>query len=69
MAFFDFARAGAVRQQMASSSVDHSTVPHNRRMRPRAALGTTGTLLVLMSVAIGVLTIRFILVFTHTVLW
>jgi hypothetical protein len=37
-------------------------------VQPRAALGAAGTLLVLMGVAIGVLMIRFILVFAHTVL-
>ena len=59
MALFDFARAGAMRQPMAPSSVNHSTLPHSRA-RPRAALGAPGTLLVLMGLAIGVLTIRFI---------
>jgi hypothetical protein len=68
MALFDFARAGAVRQQMAPSSVTHSIFPHQQRVRPRAGLGSIGTLLVLMGVGIGVLTIRFILVFAHTVL-
>jgi hypothetical protein len=68
MALFDFARAGAVRQQMAPSSVTHLTVPYERRMRPRAGLGAAGTLLVLMGVGIGVLTLRFILVLVHTVL-
>jgi hypothetical protein len=68
MALFDIARAGAVRQQMAPSPVNHSILPHERRVRPRAALGAAGTLLVLMGVAIGVLMIRFILVFSHTVL-
>jgi len=68
MAVFDFPRAGAVRQQMAPSSVNHSIIPYERRVRPRAALGVIGTLLVLMGVAMGVLTIRFILVFAHSVL-
>jgi hypothetical protein len=69
MAVFDFARAGAVRQQMAPSSINYSNLAHVRqRTRPRAALGAIGTLLVLMGVAMGVLTIRFILVFAHTVL-
>ena len=67
MALFDFARAGPVRQQMAPSSVNHLTLPH-KRARSRAGLGVPGTLLVLMGVGIGVLTIRFILVFAHTVL-
>ena len=67
MALFYFARAGAVRQQMAPSSVNYSTLPY-KRARPRAGLGAAGTLLVLMGVGIGVLTIRFILVFAHTVL-
>ena len=67
MALFDFARAGAVRQQMTPSSVNHLTLPH-KRARSRAGLGAPGTLLVLMGVGIGVLTIRFILVFAHTVL-
>jgi hypothetical protein len=67
MALFDFTRAGAVRHQMAPSPVNHLTLPH-RRARPRAGLGAPGTLLVLMGVGIGVLTIRFILVFAHTVL-
>jgi hypothetical protein len=67
MALFHFARAGTVRQQMASSWVDRLTLPH-RRARSRARLGAPGTLLVLMGVGIGVLTIRFILVFAHTVL-
>jgi len=68
MALFDFGRAGAVRQQMVSSAVTHSIFPHQRRVRPRAALGVLGTLLVLMGVAMGVLTIRFILVVAHTLL-
>ena len=68
MAFFDFARAGAMRQPMAPNSVNHATVRHELRVRPRAALGAAGTLLVLMGVAIGVLMIRFILVLAHTVL-
>jgi len=67
MALFDFARAGAARQQMAPSSVNHLILPH-KRARPRAGLGAPGTLLMLMGVGIGVLTIRFILVFAHTVL-
>jgi hypothetical protein len=67
MALFDFPSAGAVRQQMAPNSVNYSTLPHERA-RPRAGLGAAGTLLVLMGVGIGVLTIRFILVFAHTVL-
>ena len=67
MALFDFARSGDVRQQMAPSSVNHPTPPH-KRARSRAGLGAPGTLLVLMGVGIGVLTIRFILVFAHTVL-
>jgi hypothetical protein len=68
MAVYDFARAGATRQQMASSPVTHSIISHRRRGRPRGALGAAGTMLVLMGVGIGVLTIRFILVFAHTVL-
>jgi hypothetical protein len=69
MAIFDFARAGAVRQQMAPSSISYSNLAHERqRTRPRATLGAIGTLLVLMGVAMGVLTIRFVLVFAHTVL-
>jgi hypothetical protein len=52
---------------MAPSSVNHLTLPH-KRARSRAGLGAPGTLLVLMGVGIGVLTIRFILVFAHTVL-
>ena len=68
MALFDFPRAGTERHQMAPSSVNHSTVPHEHRARPRAGLGAAGTMLVLMGVAIGVLTIRFMLVFAHTVL-
>lgn len=57
-----------MRQPMAPNSINDATVRHERRMRPRAALGAAGTLLVLMGVAIGVLAIRFILVFAHTVL-
>jgi hypothetical protein len=69
MALFDFPKAGAVRQQMAPSSFNHSAIARERqRTRPRGALGAIGTLLVLMGIAIGVLTIRFILVFAHTVL-
>jgi hypothetical protein len=67
MALFDYTRAGAVRHQMAPSPVNHSTFPH-KRARPRAGLGAPGTLLVLMGFGIGVLTIRFILVFAHIVL-
>jgi hypothetical protein len=68
MAVFDFARAEAVRQHMASSQVAHLIFPHPQRARPRAPLGSIGTLLVLMGVGIGVLTIRFILLLAHTVL-
>ena len=68
MAVFDFARAGAVRQRTAPSSVTHSIFPRGQPVRPRAALGSIGTLLVLMGVGIGVLTIRFILVVAHTAL-
>ena len=64
MALFDFAKTGAVRQQMAS----HPILPHRQRVRPRTGLGSIGTVLVLMGIGIGVLTIRFILVFAHTVL-
>jgi hypothetical protein len=67
MALFDLARAGAVRQQMAPGSVNHVTLPH-KGAPPRSGLGAVGTALVLMGVGIGVLTIRFILVFAHTVL-
>jgi hypothetical protein len=62
MALFDFAKAGAVRQ------ASHPILPHRQRVRPRAGLGSIGTVLVLMGIGIGVLTIRFILVFAHTVL-
>lgn len=69
MVLFDFARAGAVRHPMASSSVNHATVRHEKQSTwARAALGVVGTLFVLMGVAIGVLTLRFILVFAHGVL-
>jgi hypothetical protein len=68
MALFGIARAGTVRQQTVPRSITHSTALHQRRTRPRAALGVIGTVLVLMGVAMGVLTIRFILVFMHTVL-
>jgi multisubunit Na+/H+ antiporter MnhC subunit len=53
---------------MAPDSVNHPTVQQEQRVRPRAALETAGTLLVLTSVAIGVLMIRFMLVLAHTVL-
>jgi hypothetical protein len=68
MAHYDFAKATAVRLPDALSSVNRSTVRHRRRKRHRAALGAAGTLFVLMGVAIGVLTLRFILVFAHSVL-
>jgi len=68
MTRFDFTRAGAPHQQMAPSAVTHSFFLHRQRVRPRAGLGAIGMLLVLMSVGIGVLTIRFILVFARTVL-
>ena len=68
MAVYDFSRTGATRLQMASSPATHSIISHRGRGRPRAALGSIGTLLVLMGVGIGVLTIRFIIVFAHTVL-
>jgi len=57
-----------VRQHMASSPVSHSIFPHQQQVPPRAGLGSIGTVLVLMGVAMGVLTVRFILVFVHTVL-
>ena len=68
MTRFGFARVGAVHQQTASSSITHSIFPHSQRVRPRAGPGAIGSLLVLMGVAMGVLTLRFILVFVHTVL-
>jgi hypothetical protein len=68
MTRFDFARAGAIPHRPASNPVTHSVFQHPQRVRPRAGLGAIGTLLVLMGVAMGVLTIRFILVFAHTVL-
>jgi hypothetical protein len=68
MALFDFARAGTVRQQILPSSIIYSPVLHDRRTPQRAGLGSIRTLLVLMGVAMGVLSIRFILVFAHTVL-
>ena len=67
MAVFDFASAGAARRRTERSSVNHSTVL-TKRDRPRSGLGAVGTALVLMGVGMGVLTIRFILVFAHTVL-
>ena len=68
MALFDFARAGAERHRMAISSVNYSTLPHEQRARPPGGLGAVGTALVLMGVAMGVLTIRFILIVAHTFL-
>ena len=66
MVLFDFARAGAVRH---SSSVNHATVRHEQLSTwARAALGVARTLFVLMGIAIGVLTLRYILVFAHGVL-
>jgi hypothetical protein len=67
MTVFDFPKARGVRQQIASSRVSHS-IPHLQRVRPRPGLGSIGTVLVLMGVGMGVLIIRFILVFAHTVL-
>jgi len=67
MAVFDFARAGAARQRTEPSSVNHSTFVH-KRARPHSGLGGVGTALVLMGVGMGVLTIRFIIIFAHTVL-
>ena len=68
MTRFDFARGGAARQRVAPRSVNNLIVLHEQRVRTRAALGVPGTLLVLIGVAIGVLTVRFILVLAHTVL-
>ena len=68
MALFDFARSGAVRQPMAPSWVNHATVRHELRTRQRVALGVAGTLLVLMGIAIGVLTLRFALVVAYGLL-
>ena len=67
MAVFDFASAGTARQRTKPSSVNHSTAVY-KRVRPRSGLGAVGTALVLMGVGMGVLTIRFIIVFAHTVL-
>ena len=67
MALFDFASAGPARQRTEPSSANYSTVVY-KRARPRSGLGAVGTALVLMGVGIGVLTIRFIIVFAHTVL-
>ena len=68
MTVFDFAKARGVRHQMAPSSIAHSIFPHQQRMQPRTGLGSIGTVLVLMGVGMGVLTMRFMLVFVHTVL-
>ena len=67
MTVFGFAKVRGVHQQMGSSRASYS-IPHLQRVRPRPGLGSIGTVLVLMGVGIGVLTIRFILVFAHTVL-
>jgi hypothetical protein len=68
MAPFDVANAEFVRRQMAPNWSNRRAALHQRRVRRRAALGVIGTVLVLMGVAMGVLTIRFILVVAHTVL-
>jgi hypothetical protein len=67
MEVFDLASAGAARRRTEPSSVNHSTVVY-KRARPRSGLGAAGTALVLMGIGMGVLTIRFIIVFAHTVL-
>jgi hypothetical protein len=67
MAVFDFTKARSVRHQMAPSSIANLAY-EQQRTRPRAAPGAIGTVLVLMGVAMGVLMVRFILVFVHTVL-
>jgi len=68
MALYDVAKTAAVRRPDAPSSVNRSTFGRHQRKRPRAALGIAGTMFVLMGVAIGVLTLRFILVFAHSLL-
>jgi predicted lipid-binding transport protein (Tim44 family) len=67
MTVFDLAKARGVRQQTAPSSIANLAY-EQQRTRPRAVPGAIGTLLALMGVAMGVLTIRFILVFVHTAL-
>jgi hypothetical protein len=68
MTRFGFARAGAVHQQTHCRAGTHSIFLHSQGVRPRAGPGAIGTLLVLMGIAMGVLTVRFILALAHTVL-
>ena len=67
MAVFDVASDEAARRRPEPGSVNHSTTVY-KRARPRSGLGGVGTALVLVGLGMGVLTIRFILVFAHTVL-
>jgi hypothetical protein len=68
MALYDVAKTATVRRPDARSSVNRPTFGRQQRKRHRAALGIAGIMVVLMGVAIGVLTLRFILVFAHSLL-
>ena len=70
MALLDFGRSGVGRLSKAPSQV--SRTPPAERQRStwrRSALEVAGTLFVLMGITLGVLTLRYVLVLSHGLLY
>ena len=69
MALLDFGRSGVGRLSKALSPVSRTPPAETQRSTwRRFALEVAGTLFVLMGIAIGILTLRFVLVLSHGVL-
>ncbi len=69
MALLDFGRSGVGRLSKALSPVSRTTPAERQRSTwRRSALEVAGTLFVLMGIAMGILTLRFVLVLSHGVL-
>jgi hypothetical protein len=66
---YAFARSAPEHPFRPTGARNHISVVDKRRSAPkRAALGAAGIVFVLMAVAIGVLTLRFMLIFAYSFL-
>jgi hypothetical protein len=66
---YAFARSASERLSRLPGTTNHISVVDKRRsVSKRAALGAAGIMFVLMAVAIGVLTLRFVLIFAYNFL-
>ncbi len=69
MAALDFAKVGAGRLSQPPNTHDRSrTAREHQSTWQRTALEIAGTFLVLMGIAVGILSLRLVLVLTHGVL-